>query len=302
MDAIRYVKRKDIDIVKWDNCIHNADNGLIYAYSFYLDAVCENWDALVLNDYKQVMPLPWKKKWGIRYVYQPPFIQRLGVFGNHLNEALLNSFFLCAVRLFRFIHYNVTSTVLSPVVHNTVRNNFVIDLSSTYRVINNSYSNECIKNIRKAESRNCVYSTTIKLEEVVQNFRTAYGSLNHNLTDNDYTKFTALVNNCIQREMVHLAGVKDENGTTIYSAAIFKDNNRLYYVMGSPTTLGREKRATYFFIDQVLKRNAEQPLLFDFEGSDIPSVASFYKKFGPAVEQYFEVKINTLPFLIKWLK
>ena len=37
MVNIKYVKHKDIDKVKWDACIDNAPNALIYAYSYYLD-------------------------------------------------------------------------------------------------------------------------------------------------------------------------------------------------------------------------------------------------------------------------
>jgi hypothetical protein len=71
-DVIRYLQRDQIDTVQWDNCIGNAPNGLIYGHSFYLDRMAVNWDALVLNDYEAVMPLPWKKKWGIYYLAHPP--------------------------------------------------------------------------------------------------------------------------------------------------------------------------------------------------------------------------------------
>jgi hypothetical protein len=302
MNLIRYVKRKDIDVVKWDQCIDHATNGLIYAYSFYLDAVCDHWDALIFEDYTAVMPLPWRRKWGINYVYQPPFVQQLGVFGNHLTEDLLIFFMQKAVHHFSFLHYNISVPIKVSQAIYFQRSNFIIDLSSGYTTIYTSYTNECSKNIRKAESRNCVYSNNIKLDEVIQNFRNAYGALNNNLKDHDYNKFKTLVINCQQNEMAFLSGVKDEMGTTLYSAAIFKDRKRIYYVLGAPTTAGREKRATYFFIDQVLKIHAGQPLLFDFEGSDIPNVASFYKKFGPETEHYYEVKINALPFPLKWLK
>jgi len=42
--------------------------------------VAENWDALVEDDYTAVMPLPWKKKYSFRYVYQPLNCQQLGIF------------------------------------------------------------------------------------------------------------------------------------------------------------------------------------------------------------------------------
>jgi hypothetical protein len=54
---IRYLKRNEIDTIQWDNCIHNAPNGLIYARSFYLDTMAENWSALVAGDYQYVMPM-----------------------------------------------------------------------------------------------------------------------------------------------------------------------------------------------------------------------------------------------------
>ena len=47
---IQYLSHEQIDKAKWDQCIDNASNGLIYAYSFYLDTMADNWDALVLND------------------------------------------------------------------------------------------------------------------------------------------------------------------------------------------------------------------------------------------------------------
>ena len=61
---IEYLTRDKIDINKWDECVNKASNGVIYARSIYLDKVCTNWDALVINNYELVMPLPWRKKWG----------------------------------------------------------------------------------------------------------------------------------------------------------------------------------------------------------------------------------------------
>ena len=46
---IHYVKRKDLDLNKYDACINNAINSRIYGYSWYLDIVADNWDVLVLN-------------------------------------------------------------------------------------------------------------------------------------------------------------------------------------------------------------------------------------------------------------
>ena len=34
---IKYLLHRQIDKAKWDRCIKEADNGLVYGYSFYLD-------------------------------------------------------------------------------------------------------------------------------------------------------------------------------------------------------------------------------------------------------------------------
>jgi hypothetical protein len=81
MNTLIFHKNKTIDRKKWDDCIANSHNSLLYAYAWYLDIVAENWDAIVLGDYDAVMPLPYNRKlFGLKQVYQPFFAQQLGVF------------------------------------------------------------------------------------------------------------------------------------------------------------------------------------------------------------------------------
>ena len=44
-----------IDHIKWDKCISESSNGIVYAYAWYLDIVCEDWEAIVVNDYQIVV-------------------------------------------------------------------------------------------------------------------------------------------------------------------------------------------------------------------------------------------------------
>ena len=89
-NQIKYLQHKEIDKSKWDACISRAPNGLIYPYSFYLDAMAKHWDALVLKDYEAVMPLTWNRKYGFYYLYQPAFTASLGVFGKNLTKEIID--------------------------------------------------------------------------------------------------------------------------------------------------------------------------------------------------------------------
>ena len=68
---IRKVSRKKLEVEKYDACIANSIQANVYGYSWYLDVVADNWDVLVLNDYEAVMPIPWRRKFFIKYVYTP---------------------------------------------------------------------------------------------------------------------------------------------------------------------------------------------------------------------------------------
>ena len=52
----------------------------------------------------------------------------------------------------------------------------------------------------------------------------------------------------------------------------------------------------------MIKEFAGKPLLFDFEGSDIQGVKSFYEKFGAVNQPYFHYHHNQLPGILKLLK
>ena len=105
---ISYLQQVNIDKQKWDRCIETATNGLIYAFSFYLDAMSENWDALIMNDYEAVMPLTWNKKYGIYYLRLPAFTQQSGIFGNLLfTENVTEMFLNKALEQFPFAEINL---------------------------------------------------------------------------------------------------------------------------------------------------------------------------------------------------
>ena len=58
---IKFHNRKEIDLEKWNHCISNSNNSNIYFYSCYLDAVTNNWFALIFDDYKALIRRLWRK-------------------------------------------------------------------------------------------------------------------------------------------------------------------------------------------------------------------------------------------------
>ncbi len=288
----------------WDRCIERSPYGLIYAYSFYLDHVSEHWDALIMGNYEFVMPLTWKRKLGIRYICTPPFIQRLGVFGESLPDPnLIAAFFSEALKHFSYIDADYNFTAGFP--HSAVeeRTNLVLPLDGPYEDIQSRYLTECKRNIQKAISRKCEFTEHVPVDTVINLYISAYGHYRTKMSKDDYSKLALLAAHVQEKNMLDSCGViHSETGDLLFGALIFRSHRRLYYLIGAPTSEGRKARAGYFLIDSLLKKYSGLPLTFDFEGSDIVSVADFYRKFGPDREEYYRFRCNHLPWPVKLFK
>src|ERR1043165_10291058 len=138
---IQYLPHHEIEKPKWDQCVREADNGLIYGYSFYLDHMTLHWDGLVLNDYEAVMPLTWNRKYGIYYLYQPFLCAQLGVFGKNIDAAASKSFLESVPLKFKYwdICLNHRNILHLKDFNIFLRDNYILDVSPTYDELYKNY-------------------------------------------------------------------------------------------------------------------------------------------------------------------
>jgi len=303
--TIKFLHNKDIDKPRWDAAIRNSSNGLIYAWSIYLDSICPGWGALVNEDYSLVMPLTQNKKWGIGYLYQPPFCQQLGLFGTAaITENIVGEFIAECRKQFSFaeifINYN---NVFSTPSGLTSHKNYTLDLCKSYEAIRANYTNDLLKkNLQRIEKFNLEYSVSNDVEKAISTFLDLYASRTPHVTDKDYKAFTALTiqlhttGNAIVRE------VKMPNGELLACGLFLKDEHRIYNIASSTLPNGRTFEANHFLFDQLIQEFAATGLVLDFEGSDIPGIERFYKKFGAENQGYYFLKWNELPWPVRLLK
>lgn len=299
-NQIRYVKRKEIEDDLWNNCIDNATNGLVYSYSHYLDNMANDWDALVLNDYETVMPLPFRKKFGVYYLYQPFLTAQLGVFGAQLNKEIFTSFLEAIPKKFRywdlsFNHKNLFSNSSFPLYE---RSNFILSLQPTYENIYNAYRENIQRNIKKSEGFRNKIETGISIDAIIELTRLQAKEIN----ENDFENFKKVFLDLKSKGFAKTYGVISKSGQLISSAAFIFSHNRAYYILVGNHPNGRTLGASHALIDAFIKDHADQNLLLDFEGSDIRNLAFFYSSFGAAEEKYASIKLNRLPWWTRWLK
>jgi Acetyltransferase (GNAT) domain len=299
--SIQYLLRSQIDTLKWDNCISGSRNGLIYAYSFYLDHMALSWDALVLGDYEVVMPLPWKKKYGIYYLPYTPFIASLGVFGSHVTEDITRRFIEAIPRKFKLVDILLNKDNFLPDSDiQFSRNNYVLDLNSSYEDIYSRYRNNVRRNIRKAQQLDCRYATAIPVEEIIKLAHWQLQPQPGTVKEEDYMRFTALFNDLLARQQALTCGVYTSNNELVASCVYFFSHRRVYYILVGNHPNGKTLGASHYLIDRFIATHAGQDLLLDFEGSDVPGLAFFYSSFGSYLESYPALRFQRLPWWLQW--
>jgi len=302
-NQIKYLQYKEIDKAKWDACISNAPNGLIYGYSFYLDCMAKQWDALVLNDYEAVMPLTWNKKYGFYYLYQPAFTASLGVFGKNLTKEIIDDFVSMLPSKFKLVEISLNSgnIVGDSRPFSLLRSNYILHLNRSYEQLYKSYRGNHKRNITKAFQLGCRVSKEIAIDEIIQLNKEQLQHVD-GTKPGDYPNFKKLYELLKSRKQAEAYAIIDPKNKILASAVFFFLHNRAYYIMVGNHPDGKTIGASHALIDAFIKDHAGQNLILDFEGSDIRNLAFFYSGFGATEEIYPALKINRLPFYVKWLK
>jgi hypothetical protein len=283
---IKYIKRENLDVEKYNDCIEKSINTRIYAYSFYLDIVSSSWDVLVLNDYEYVMPITWNSKYFIKYISVPTWTQQLGIFSSKKISKELAENFIKAIPKKYFktsINFNSGNENLS---FSNEMTNYILPLNKAYKELFKKY-----KYVRRRvklqfdSSKFSIFSTD-KTTELIQLFieQKQEEVLIRNI---DYIRLENLVDFLRPLKKVDIIVAKTPNGELLGGAIFLNDDNRITYLFSSVSQSGREEQVMTFIIDSVIEKYANSNLTLDFEGSMIPGIAFFFKSFGTIKETYF---------------
>jgi hypothetical protein len=280
---IRYLASSEVDPVKWDECLARSSNGLIYGSRIYLDMMADHWNAVVIDDYDAVMPLPWRKKWLFRSYYHVPFLPQTGIYGN-ADPALFKQITKVVFKKIRYgeIFLNAGNQAYAKYLSASPLVNMVLDLNAPYEKVREGYHRDLDKHLRKLTKHKLVCSAGNDAKKLVSLFRKRNGSKITSLKRSDYERFTALCLHLVYTGKAVVRKVSDDNGRLLAATLLLKDERRMYNLMNVELPDGRPKSANYFLYDELMREFAGSGLIFDFE-----SPQKFFKNFGAANEPYF---------------
>lgn len=298
---IRYIKYEEIDKGKWDDCIRYSFNGNVYGFSWYLDVVAEYWDALIEDDYERVFPLTWKRKMGIRFLYQPFFTQQLGIFSKKLLTRENVELFLSKIPP-EFKHVDILLNSLNKVDDKKYKVisqiNHELDLIKSYDNLFRSFSKNLKRNIKKTSSGELTLVKSIKPETLVDLFRDNKGQNISHLKDYHYRRMKRLIYTCLHHGSAEIFGVFSDNNTLCAGACFIRSHKKSIFLFSGLSEDGRDKSAMPFLLSNYIKSYAGSHLTLDFDGSNDPNLARFYKSFGSMQTNYSRLIINRMPWYL----
>lgn len=297
-DEIRYLRRYEVNVEKWNACVASASNGLIYPYAFYLDAMTDDWDALVMGDYAFVMPLPRRRKWFIPYLYHPFLTAQLGVFGNGFTKEIFEAFLKAVPRKFWHWDFSLNHGNLFAVEGFKLyqRTNYVLSLQTPYKGLYKNYRENVRRNVKKSISYGCRTTTDVVIDDVIA--LTKFQS--KDMVPKDVQRMKGLFQTLQEKNSAKIYGVVSAKGELLASAVFLFSHKRAYYILVGNHPNGRTLGASHALIDGFIKDYAGQDLSLDFEGSDIRNLAFFYSSFGAVEEKYAAIRQERFPGWLNW--
>ena len=300
---IRYLHRKEIDNERWDEVIARSPMETLYPYSWYLDAAAENWSALMIGDYRFVMPLVWKKKYGIRYLYQPFYTQQLGVYSSEfVDPSIIQAMLDLLYTRFRFASMNLNTRNLvgeTETIRVEDKTNYVVPLDKPYDPLFAAYSTNARRNTRKAFELNDSVEKQMTPAELVS-FKKANDTMVR--SGEAYAWLTGLLEQIMDRNAGVIYSSREMEGDTDAAAFFGLSGTRAIYLVSASSERGKENRAMFKLVDSFIRDHADSGIILDFEGSNIPNVARFFAGFGARPEIYQHISFSRLPAFLNRIR
>ncbi|WP_312556362.1 hypothetical protein [Empedobacter brevis] len=233
-----------------------------------------------MNDYEAIMPLPFVKKIGIKFITQPIYCQQLGVFHQkNLSKETFKKFEKKLHRnLVRVYSFNEENTEMFEPKGNQ-KINYILDLNQSYEKIFNNYSSNRRKELRRAHRLGISINHLNYIDDFIY--------LKKEYFQNDFEKiYGNKLNKLNKKQCLNIIRLEDSHNNLLGVQIFLNSKNRIICLSFVRNESIEKHNTSAYILDYMIKNNISKPLFFDFEGSMVPQIAKFMTAFGPITKIY----------------
>lgn len=284
---IRFVKHKDIDPKKWNAVIQRSPARTILCTYEYLDILTgdSTWNALIMDDYQYILPLPERVKLLVRYAYTPFFLTQMGIFSEKaVSKQIVSEFFNALPKGYMQAdlllnvsndHTSIETSTIELVSHQ-------MSLNSPYEELFKKFSQNTQRNIKSAKKQNLtfVHDDQLALDIVRLFFANKGKEKSVKFREADYQKLLAAARKLQEEQHLDTIGVFSPEGALIAGALFLKDYDRTWFWFSGRDNRYAASKPMFFLLDEYIHQHCNQNIILDFNGSLNENVARMYRGFG----------------------
>ncbi|MCR9173583.1 MAG: hypothetical protein NXI10_13865 [bacterium] len=283
---MNFLDREQIDTKKWDELVRSKGKSF-FSYSWYLDAVAENWCILVNDDYSQGIALPFTKRLGVEILYVPifsRFLHPMGEFGTSQVQQIQERFSV--------IEFATTTELFGSSqqrVHQIITDFEQRKLSSQAK---RSLKKAINSGIQLTGNSSYKYVVSAIEEELQDKFK--------GVDADKIEGLKGLFQSAKQHNFLKVFEVSD--GQETGGIVCLVDETQVLYLKGACPDKLKKNGGMYLALNAAIEFAQEHNLHFDFGGSNIHGVQRFNKNLGGVDQSYHYFESNRAPFWFRWAR
>ncbi|MGZ5242860.1 MAG: GNAT family N-acetyltransferase [Bacteroidia bacterium] len=315
---VELLQHHEIDLAAWDELVVNSPQGSIFMQSWYINAMLGQWQGIVVYDKNRnlqaVMPLYIKTKYFLEYSLQPILAKYWGIcllkntFPNYYEEYSWKKKVVEAIveaipqKLSKFHHnFHPNFDYILPFYWKKyellTKFTYILPLKNTSEKIEDNFSKSVLKKLKKAGKNELEIKPENDVDLLLKLFEENERSNKLILPKSHYQDYINIQKACAEHNQCFMLSAFNEKNEGIASSLFLQDSHTTYFLSGIVSPAYRQSAAMPLLVTEALKKAAETTQNFDFLGSMMESIESFFRSFGPKPVPYMAARKNTLPFI-----
>ncbi len=266
--SIRLINKEELERDRWNGCVHYANNGNIFGYKWYLDAIAKDWDALVEGNYESVLPLIYKERKDKKQMHRPTLIREAGIYSVHVvSPARIKNFLAAIPENYESveIHFNTGTSIISPeALHRRDQTNYHLPLMEPYEEIAGNYSSDFLRKLDTAQNHG-LRPTALKPERIADFYRTHQP--HHSETEIAFHGLQRIMYNALHRGWGFGTGITNSQGDLLAVDFFLYSHGRVMSLAAATSQPGIQQGAHELLLDLQIRSHAGRPIVLDYNST-----------------------------------
>jgi hypothetical protein len=323
--SLEIISHDELDAERWDAFIRQSPQGSLYALHGYISSLRSSWQAYVVQKagrWCAVMPFCLNKKWRFQSMPQPLYTQYWGIcFASELADESereqwnlkrkWTQLILDQWEDIQLVVQNFSPAFDYPLPFHWAgfslhtRYTYYLDLKKEPAQLFAELDPSLRRQIRKSEKYHFQIVADNKLRGLLdllaENRRQGHDIVGKG--DADYQTYQAMAEYLMATGQGKIFSSYHPDGTCLAAILYAKFGQKGLYLSGAMHPDHKKTGAMSALLWAAIgQAQADGADCFDFEGSMLPGVEQFFRKFGAFPVPYLQIQKNHLPPLVKWLQ